>query len=139
MGLVEHAERELRVAGFYDEDSDYSGMLAEAVMELIKLFAKQGHSGFSAGRTRQIFGKLADYQPLLPLTGDDDEWNECHDGMFQNNRCSHVFKDKTGTYDIQGKVFREPNGSCYTGSDSRVPVTFPYVPKIEYVDVDKED
>lgn len=30
----------------------------------------------------------------------------------------------------------EPDGGCYTSRDSLVPVTFPYTPKSEYVDVD---
>jgi len=47
-----------------------------------------------------------------------------------------VFKDADGrAYDIDGRVFREPNGCCYTSSDSRVYITFPYRPKTEYVDV----
>ncbi len=136
--LESFAENELRVAGLYDEDSDYGGMLAGAVMELIKVFADQGHSGFSAGRTLQLFGKVADFEPLLPLQGTEDEWGSpfSHDGTRQNKRCSHVFMDKNGdAYDINGKVFKEPSGACYTSKDSRVPVTFPYIPKTEYVDV----
>jgi len=51
-----------------------------------------------------------------------------------------VFKDETGeAYDINGKVFREPSGSCYTSFESRVPVTFPYTPTTEYVDVVEPD
>lgn len=58
----------------------------------------------------------------------------------QNKRCSHVFKDKDGNaYDIDGKVFREPDGCCFTSKDSFVPVTFPYTPKTEYVDVPKDE
>jgi hypothetical protein len=57
--------------------------------------------------------------------------------MWQNNRCCHVFKDNAGNaYDIDGKIFREPDGACYTSRDSRVPVTFPYTPVREYVDVE---
>ena len=29
--LVKHAERELRKAGLFDQDSDYNGMIAEAI------------------------------------------------------------------------------------------------------------
>ena len=66
--------------------------------------------------------------------------DENGDGVFQNNRCLRVFKDKNRfngqAYDIEGRIFREPDGGCYTSSDSCVPVTFPYTPKREYVDVD---
>lgn len=134
--LVKYAINELKAAGLYDEDSDYGGMLAEAVVELIQKFSDQGHSGFSAARTVQLFQKLAMFEPLLPLQGTDDEWNEVSDGVFQNKRCSHVFKENGKSHDINGIIFREPSGATYTGPGSRVPVTFPYVPKSEIVDVE---
>ena len=132
-----HAENELRIAGMFDGDSDYGGALGHAVMELIKVFSSQEHSGFSAHRTLQLFSKLADYEPLLPLQGTSDEWVDVGAGVYQNKRCSRVFKQgKDGqAYDIDGKVFREPNGSCYTSGESRVYINFPYVPKTEYVNV----
>lgn len=136
--LVRYAINELKAAGLYDEDSDYGGMLAEAVVELIQTFSDQDHSGFSAARTVQLFQKLAMFKPLLPLQGTDEEWGEPYgsDGTRQNKRCSNVFMDKDGqAYDIYGKVFRDPSGATYTDGDSRVPVTFPYVPKSEMVDV----
>lgn len=137
--LVDHAEMELRAAGLYDDDSDYGGMMPGAVLELIKVFAEQGHSGGSAPICIDLFRRLAMYEPLVPLTGNDYEWFEYMPGHWQNKRCSHVFKDSSGAYDIEGKVFREPNGCCYTNMESRVPVTFPYTPKREYVDVVCED
>lgn len=133
--LVSFARSELERAGLFKEDSDYDGMLGDAVMKMVEMFADQGHSGFSAGMAIDIFKKVASCQPLTPLTGEDDEWNEIYDGMFQNRRCPHVFKNADGAYDIQGRVFREPNGVCTTSADSHVPVTFPYTPTTEYVDV----
>ncbi|KKK85590.1 hypothetical protein LCGC14_2771780 [marine sediment metagenome] len=90
--LIKHAEKELKLAGIHEKDADYDGMLYKAVMELIKVFSKQGHSGFSANRTLQLFHKVASFENLLPLTGKDDEWNEISDNEFQNNRVSSVFK-----------------------------------------------
>lgn len=130
-----HAKKEMEIAGLFDKDSDYGGMLGDAVMKMIKVFADEGHSGFSAGMAINIFEKVARFEPLTPLTGADDEWMEVGTGTFQNVRCSHVFKENGQAYDIDGKIFREPNGSCYTSFDSRVNVTFPYTPKREYVDV----
>ena len=138
--LVEHAEVELRAAGMYDKDADYGGMMPEAVMELMRVFSNQGHSGFSANLCLDIFNKVARYKPLVPLTGEDDEWNETtRPGHLQNKRCSHVFKDETGTYDIHGKIFREPDGTCWNRGGSRVFITFPYTPTTEYIDVEAED
>lgn len=136
--LKHHAEVELKAAGLYDKDSNYGGLLPEAVMELIEVFAKQGHSGGSAMLVVDMFTKLAKFEPLVPLTGQDDEWMEVGDGVFQNKRCSHVFKQHDRfdgqAYDINGKVFKDLDGSCWTNADSRVPVIFPYTPKSEIVE-----
>jgi hypothetical protein len=48
----------LKNQGLFDEDSDYGGMLGEAVLELVKVFSKQGHSGFSAMLTKEMFYRL---------------------------------------------------------------------------------
>ena len=119
--LVEHAKRELELAGLFDKDSDYGGMIADAVLELIQVFSDQGHSGCSANMTTSLFNKLAQYKPLIPLTYDDDEWNESRDGdpeHYQNNRNSAVFKDaKDGTpYYVDAYTKRTPDGNCWHGS-----------------------
>lgn len=138
--LESHAKAELQRAGLFDKDSDYGGMLGDAVMKMIKVFDDEGHSGYSATLAVSLFERVARFEPLTPLTGADDEWMEVGEGYWQNVRCSHVFKDKDGkAYDIQGRVFREPSGCCYTNFDSRVYLTFPCVPKTEYVDVPAAD
>jgi hypothetical protein len=133
--LVEYAKAEL--ASLAGKDGPYDGMIAEAVVDLVKVFAEQGHSGGSASMTLALFKRVAAFQPIGPLTGADDEWGEPleHDGSRQNRRCFTVFKRADGTaFDSNGRVFREPGGSCFVNSQSRVDVTFPYTPKVEYVD-----
>lgn len=162
MSLTEFAKSELEIAGFFDKEAMYGGMLGDAVLKMIEQFADEGHSGMSANIAISLFERLARFEPLTPLTGDDDEWNDIsgndfaafaitepddetrdiidainaprRERLWQNKRCSHVFKDENGAYDAQGRVFREPSGACYTNRDSRVPVTFPYTPTVEYVD-----
>ncbi len=98
--LKEHAEQELRLAGLFDEDSDYGGMLAEAVVELMEVFAGQGHSGFSAMMTLDLFNRLGQYQTLTPITSEASEWNDvseysgCH--MWQSSRNPAVFSEDGG-------------------------------------------
>lgn len=136
--LVKHAEIELKALGMLDSGDEMNELMCKNILELLDTFAKQGHSGFSANYCLSLFEKLAKFEPIAPLTGDDSEWNEIaeQDGtLYQNKRCSHVFKDDNGAYDIDGKVFRDSTGSCYTSKDSRVYITFPYTPKTEYVDV----
>jgi hypothetical protein len=141
--LHNHALAEFRAAGWTDADGKFEDEMQEDickhVLELLKVFSDEGHSGSTAPYTVNMFKKLAMFEPLVPLTGEDWEWNECGNGVFQNKRCSRVFKQADRfngqAYDIEGKVFREPSGACYTGAESRVPVTFPYTPKTEYVNV----
>jgi hypothetical protein len=138
--LTEHAKSELTRVGLLDKNSDYGGMLGESVLKLIEQFADAGHSGYSASVAISMFERLARFQPLSPLTGDDDEWVEHASDSFQNRRCSTVFKDgkDAPAYNIDGRVFRKPGDLYFTNSESRVPVTFPYTPSTEYVDVPAE-
>jgi hypothetical protein len=137
MALIEFAKAELALirGGEPDEMQD---AIEKCVLDLIALFADQGHSGSSASYVTGIVEKLMRFEPLTPLTGADDEWCEVTSDTFQNKRCPHVFKENGEAYDIDGVVFREPSGACFTSRDSRVPVTFPYVPKTEYRDVPVE-
>lgn len=145
--FVKHAKREFQALG-YDLDDKEEGpnkWIMENVFELLRVFSKQGHSGSSAPYCIEMFKKAASFEPFGPLNGTDDEWTEVGEGVFQNNRCSHVFKQADRfngqAYDIEGKIFREPDGCCFTSFDSFVLVTFPYTPTREYVDVpyDEDD
>lgn len=147
-----HALTEFKAAGWLDDDGNYIDEMQEAicnhVLELIKVFSDEGHSGSTAPYTIDLFKKLAMFEPIVPLTGEDWEWTEIAREMsgsnngtvYQNKRCSRVFKDDDGAYDIDGKVFYDwytnENGkrfkSYYTSRDSRVPVTFPYTPTTVY-------
>lgn len=145
-GLIRHAERELKLAGMHEKDSDYDGMLYDAVMELVKVFSKQGYSGASAMRTLQLFEKIASYKNLTPLTGKDDEWNEIGENVFQNNRESSVFKDgKNGeAYYMNAIIWRSEDGLTYNGItggiNSRQYIkSFPFTPKTFYIDVIKTE
>lgn len=138
--LYKHANRELEFAGYFDGD-EMNKMMANHVLELVKVFATQGHSGLSAPFCIDLFSTLAKYEPLRPLQGTDDEWNQISDTCWQNNRCSQIFKElmPDGSYEcynIEGRVFRDKNGCCYTNVNSRTPVEFPYLlEKPEIVDV----
>jgi hypothetical protein len=104
--LTDHAKYEMELAGLFDKDSDYDGMLGTSVMELVEVFAKQGHSGFSAARTLAIFNEVANYKPLTPIGKSADEWmnvSEMSNGpMWQNKRRGTTFSRDGGKtwYDI---------------------------------------
>ena len=150
---------EFKAAKWLDDDGKYYDEMQEAicvhVLKLLDVFADEGHSGSSAPYAVNVFKKLAMFEPLVPLTGEDWEWHEPSPGVFQNKRCSRVFKQADRfdgqAYDIDGRVFYEWNEreldpdeegypgkrrfkSHYTSRDSLVPVTFPYTPSTEYVE-----
>ena len=103
--LAHHAFKELTRAGMM-ADADYGGMLADAVLDLCDLFGTQGHSGYSAQLTLDIFHKLANRKTLTPITSDPDEWEDVSsysddlpDTLWQNKRdCSYFSSDKGQTW-----------------------------------------
>lgn len=132
--LLSHANRELPAS-----TDEMQTLMNQQLRELILVFSTHGHSGFSASYATSALEKLLRFQPLRPLTGESGEWNEVSPDVWQNNRCSHVFKQADRfdgqAYDLDGRVFREPNGACFTNCDSMTPITFPYTPTRVYVDV----
>ena len=149
--LCKHAINEFRAAGWTDENGKFKDEMQEAicnhVMQLLEMFSEEGHSGTTAPYTVELFKKLAMFEPIVPLTGEDWEWVEVSPGVFQNKRCGHVFKQADRfdgqAYDIEGRIFWEwstdkETGERYkvyfTSKGSSVPVTFPYTPKREYVE-----
>lgn len=146
--LKDHAIKELRLAGYKtgpnQNQNEMNAMMVKDILELIDVFSNQGHSGCSASYCIDLFTTLAKYDIITPLTGEDDEWNDVSEMsgqiMYQNNRCSSVFKDGNGRiYDTNGKVFVQSDGISYTNRDSCVDITFPYTPKTEYITLVKED
>jgi hypothetical protein len=144
MSIFDHAERELDLIGMHD-DGDMNGAMRRHILHMIGEFSKEGHSGFSASYAIQCLERLLRFEPLSPLTGEDWEWVDVGEisgePLWQNARCSRIFKNKEGAYNIDGKVFYdwrtdpetgEKHKSHFTSKDSRTPVTFPYVPVTVY-------
>lgn len=156
--LIDHLDREWAAQGWPTEDhpnaepdpkhedwEEIAGHNMQAMMyrnlrEIIETFENQGHSGTSANYAIAKLTNLLAYMPISPLTGEDSEWEDHGGDDLQNLRCSAVFKSKkTGiAHYSRGKVFRHPDGACFTSIDSRVPIEFPYTPHTEYVDVDDD-
>lgn len=157
MSLLSHAKYELDLIGMTEDSPDeMNRMMRKHVLHMIEEFAAEGHSGFSANYAISILSKLLKFDPLTPLTGENDEWHVVESVKsslggevpvtWQNRRRGSVFKTDEGAYDIDGRVFWEwhsspdiddgkPFKSYFTSYESRVPVTFPYTPpdKPEYV------
>jgi hypothetical protein len=108
-GMKDWAINELKLAGLFDKDSDYEGMIGKSVAELFETFTKQGHSGMSAMMTSEIFHKLVNYEPLTECDHseyeDRTEMNVDKKPLFQCKRCMHFFSDDGGKswYDVRKK------------------------------------
>lgn len=130
--LVAHARSELQALGYYDGDH-MNAVMAANLIESVRMFSTQGHSGMSAAFALSVLKALLAFEPLGPLTGADSEWVEVSDGLWQNKRCGRVFKEADGrAYDIDGTVWQDSDDVGFTNFRSRVYVTFPYTPKTEY-------
>lgn len=93
--MLEHAKYELNLLLEKCEDEEELRMqkaINNDILEIIETFAKQGHSGMSAGYAIPIITKLLNYEPISPLTLKDDEFVEVATGVFQNKRDGRIFK-----------------------------------------------
>ena len=134
--MLSWAREELIRSGHNPDDPEEGPdkWLADGVLRLLEVFCEEGHSGSSAPFAVNTFVRLAKWKPLSPLTGEDDEWNEIGDGVFQNRRFSAVFKENGQSYWLDGIVFWEwvedeelgRFKSYFTNRDSRVDITFPF-------------
>lgn len=96
--LVEHAERELALAGYNtgNPEFEYGDSCAKNVVDMLKVFSEAGHSGFSANATLALFNKLANFENLTPLTDNPEEWHKYDgepEGHYQSIRNSECFSE----------------------------------------------
>lgn len=92
--LVKHARRELELLG-------NGPMIDDHVLEIVKIFSEQGHSGSSAAYTINLINRLLSFEELAPLTNNPDEWYFVFDGMWQNRRNPAAFSTDGGkTYTV---------------------------------------
>ena len=131
---------------------------AKEILALCEAFDKSGQSGDSAPYTATAISKavkkLLLQEPICDVTGHESEWvdvGEMGDGsiLYQNNRCSALFKDGTESkayyldaivwkgveeYDtFTGRVYIDDKDFELIGSSQFL--KFPFKPKTFYIDV----
>lgn len=115
MSIIERAKVELEAVNFGAEDS-------EAMLEILRRFFAQWDSGGAVSVAAPVLQRLIAGKPLGPLTGEDHEWvhvAEQNGGpLYQNIRCSTVFKDPDRAWDIDIPA----TDGAWTS------ITFPYWP-----------
>lgn len=124
------------------------------ILELVRVFNEQGHSGFSASYCLDLFFRLAKRKPATELTGDDDEWTDIGDGEQQNRRCPSVFRktgDNSTVHDLDAVCFSDNGGHTWFGNAAlrklyEPKIVFPYCPPtrprwvyIKWLDEKQED
>ena len=153
--LLDYAKKEIQLTGWQHKTGESKGkdkeLVCKNVLDLVDVFSKAGHSAVTAAYARDMFHRLTRCLPIMPLTGEDDEWELWVDGMhYQNKRCRSIYKyGKDGqAYDNAAAFFwkwveRELGESepgypgtvvkqeYFTTGDSARNITFPYVVKDE--------
>lgn len=117
MSIIEQAKIELHAA-------NWSPRGTAVMVEILEKFFDEWDSGGAVACAALVLMRLIAGKPLTPLTGDDDEWNDISEmsgqTMFQNRRCSSVFKDAERAYSID--------------TPGRPTIIFPYWPDRAVVD-----
>jgi hypothetical protein len=116
MSLIEHAKREMQLAGLYDKDADYGGMIPEAVMALVEAHSKQGHSGGSHHLVLEIFNRVINFKTLTPIGSTKDEWFK-HDYQVAGENCWQNTR--------QGSIFSQDGGQTWYDLDDPEKKNFP--------------
>lgn len=95
---VDWARHELELAGLFDEDSDYGGMIGQAVYDIVRLFSMQGHSGFSAIIVTDLVNKLLRFEPITENDHSEyiDRTEESGYQLWQCKRDSRYFSEDSG-------------------------------------------
>lgn len=119
--------------------------------EILALCEKFGLSGQSGGSAPYVAGAISDaikklllQNPICPIMGTDDEWFLATDNLWQNKRCSALFKNEKGecwyldaivwkTEDSKWNGSAEFRGKKY--SSRQLVKSFPFTPKTFFVDV----
>lgn len=155
--IQKFAKRELDILAATVPDAIITPF-AKEILALCVKFGKSGQSGGSAPYTATAISKavkkLLLQEPICDVTGHESEWvdvSEMGDGsiLYQNNRCSALFKDGTESkahyldaivwkgveeYDtFTGRVYIDDKDFELIGSGQFV--KFPFKPKTFYIDV----
>jgi len=149
---INFAWNEFEEAGWCDENHHFEDTIQQHIcyhlMDLLDVFNEGEHSGASANYTLKLFAKLANFEQIAPLSGNEREWFETADGIFQNKRNGAVFEE-TKSYYINAIIFIDENGKQFNGcvqthsgvltSSKQYIKSFPFVPKTFYISVEHSE
>lgn len=147
---ITHFNRELEVmrATVPEDDSLIIEPYVRSIIEVCKDFHKELHSSGSSPVATTVLTEtlraVLGLKILSPLLGEDKEWNDLEEGLFQNVRDSAVFKDGVQATYLNAIVWKgEEAWDTFTGVvegiGSRQGIKeFPFMPRTFYIDVYRE-
>lgn len=141
---------------------DDEPVILEFTDEILALCEKFGNSGQSGGSAPYVAGAISKalkslllQEPICPITGIEEEWFSPTDEVFQNSRCSAVFKEnvthdgapyyldaiiwKGDTEGESGNDWDTFSGTVEGISSRQFIKDFPFIPKTFYIEVTREE
>lgn len=152
-----YAQNELNILSKSFTDPHDRPLVEPFIPEILSLCKKFGkvigsetEAILTATAISRALKRILMHEPLMPITGIDEEWFEAADEVWQNNRCGEIFKaGKNGRpYYLNAVVWKNQEGDGHYGSaflehlsgkiayNSRQYIkSFPFTPKTFYIDV----
>ncbi len=142
-GFLQHAKREFEFIKL--DKSGYNKWMIQNITDLLKMLSIQRHSQ-TLYDTLDSLKKLATFQPLTPLTFEEDEWLDVseacgEESMYQNIRMSNIFKHGIDgkPYSLDAILWIDDDGVGFNGTingySSCQYVKIPFIPKTFRIDV----
>lgn len=142
-----HAKVEIEALAKNTPDHVLKGM-EEEIVALADAFGRSGQSGGLAPYVSEVISRivraLCMQEPVSALTGEDDEWEEIAkdeaEPLYQNKRCSALFKIGPRIRYINAVTFVDENGNGFGGviegiSSVQLVKSFPFKPKTFLINV----
>lgn len=108
--LSDHAEIELRAAGYSPQSEDHMDkVIYDMTMVIVDAFSQCGHSGGSAAAHTWMINQLLQFKAITPITDNPEDWIDVSDfmgpgptGVWQNRREGSLFSEDGGKtyYDL---------------------------------------
>jgi len=96
---IKYANKEFNITWGDFSDDDMQCWMADDVLDILSLLSMQGDSGSTIGYKLGLLNKLIKFNPIAPLTFEDDEFSPADINMGtsrQNKRNSSVFLKDNG-------------------------------------------
>lgn len=151
---VEYLDNEWGIQGWMKEGKDSQALIYSDLKRLLEAFSMTAHDEKSDLYTINMFYKLAQFQPISPLTGESEEW-EFMDGdsgnskypiLYRNKRYVSIFKETSWNinefeaYNTKGRLFTDIDGNFYASEYSVVSIEkFPYMPFTQLVNYEESE